>query len=82
MAPDEELELKRELETYYRQLPRLLQGHEGQFVLIHGDTVDSFWPTEDAGYEAGCDRFGVDPFLVKQVLRDEPIFFSSVDILP
>lgn len=68
------MELDRELETYRRELPRLLEeGREGQFVLIHGDTVDSFWPDEDAAYEAGCDRFGLQPFLVKQVLRDEPV---------
>ena len=77
-----ENELEKELETYRRELPRLLQDHEGQFVLIHGDRVDSFWPTEDAGYEAGCKRFGIEAFLVKQVLRVEPIHFSSVDVIP
>jgi hypothetical protein len=70
MPPGKELET--EIQTYHRVLPELLREHEGQFVLIHGDAVDSYWPTEDAGYEAGCDRFGLEPFLVKQVLRKEP----------
>jgi hypothetical protein len=77
-----ENELEKELETYRRELPKLLQEHEGQFVLIHGDRVDSFWPTEDAGYEAGCERFGIETFLVKRVQRIEPIHFSSVDVIP
>jgi hypothetical protein len=68
------MELDREMETYHRELPRLLaEGREGQFALIRGDTVDSLWTTEDEAYEAGCKRFGLDLFLVKQVLRDEPV---------
>ena len=57
----------------FRPRDRLLEeGHEGKFALIHGDRVDSLWPDEDAGYEAGCERFGLEPFLVQQVLREEP----------
>jgi hypothetical protein len=77
-----ENELQKELETFQRELPQLLQEHEGEFALIHGDSVNSFWPTEDAGYEAGCQRFGLDPFLVKLVQRTEPVRFSSVDVIP
>jgi hypothetical protein len=74
------MELDRELETYHRELPRLLEGHEGEFALIQGDTVDSFWKTEDEGYEAGCERFGLESFLVKQVLRDEPVLELFTDL--
>jgi hypothetical protein len=82
-------ELEREWETYQRELSRLRQGqggqfhgHEGEFVLIHGGRVDSFWPTENKGYEEGCRRFGLDPFLVKQVLREEPVIYTSGTIIP
>jgi hypothetical protein len=64
-------------------LPRLLaDGHEGQFVLIHGDTVDSLWATENEAYEAGCRRFGLDPFLVMKVQKTEPTCYSTVDGIP
>jgi hypothetical protein len=77
------MELDQELETYHRELPRLLQeGHEGEYALTYRDRVDSFWPTDNAGYEAGCQRFGLNPFLVKQVLRTEPLHFSLVDVIP
>ena len=77
------MELDQELETYRRELPRLLdEGHEGEHALIYRDRVDSLWPTHRAAYEAGCTRFGLNPFLVKQVLRTEPVLFSSVDVLP
>jgi hypothetical protein len=39
--------------------PFLASWNEG----IHGDQVNSYRPSEDAG----CDRFGLEPFLVKQV---------------
>jgi hypothetical protein len=83
MPPEEETDhdLERELATYYRLLPELLRdGHEGEFILIHGDQVDSYWPSEDAGYDAGCDRFGLEPFLVKQVLRHEPSVSLFTDL--
>jgi hypothetical protein len=77
------VELDQELETYRRELPRLLkEGHEGEYALVYGDQVDSLWPTDKAAYEAGCARFGLEPFLVKQVLRTEPVIFSCVDVLP
>jgi hypothetical protein len=65
------MNLDKELETYQRVLPSLLNDHEGEFVLIHVDQVDSFWKTEDDAYLAGCDRFGVEPFLVMPVQMDE-----------
>ncbi|HJT78299.1 MAG TPA: hypothetical protein VJ739_13940 [Gemmataceae bacterium] len=74
-------ELDAELATFQRELPRLLEeGHEGKYALIQGDRVDSLWPDEDAAYEAGCERFGLGPFLVQQVLRHEPVvpLFSDV----
>ena len=38
--------LRVEMETFNRELPRLLLEHEGEYVLIKGDRVDSFWKTE------------------------------------
>ncbi len=75
------MELERELATYQRELPRLLQeGHEGKFVLVYGDRIDSLWPTEDDAYEAGCARFGLDSFLIKQIQRDEPVIPAFIDL--
>jgi hypothetical protein len=47
------VELDQELETYRRELPRLLgEGHEGDHALVYRDRVDSLWPT----HKAGCAR--------------------------
>jgi hypothetical protein len=76
------MELDRELATFDRELPALLPQHEGEFVLIHGDRVDSFWKTEDEAYAAGCERFGTEPFLVMSVEREEKPLISIHPIIP
>lgn len=71
--------LERELETFRRELPNLLQdaAKRGQFALIHGDQVHGIWPTVDEALEAGYTQFGLDPFLVKEVTdRETPRYFS------
>jgi hypothetical protein len=71
--------LERELETFNRELARLLQeeGSRGKYALVHGDQVDSLWDSVDQALEAGYDRFGLEPFLVKQVTEHEqPRYFS------
>jgi hypothetical protein len=68
--------LEKELETYQRKLPDL-SAAEGKFVLIHGDDViDTFGDYEDALKE-GYARFGLEPFLVKQIHAVEPIHFVT-----
>lgn len=64
--------LDREMQVFQRELPRMLREHRGQFVLIQGDHVDSFWQSDDAAYAAGCQCFGPEPFLVMHVVEDEP----------
>ncbi len=72
--------LEKELAKFKNELPTLLRTLRGQFVLIHGEEVHSSWKTEDEAYEAGCDRFGTDPFLVMLVGTSPLVTF--VDITP
>lgn len=81
-ASGAKMALEKELETYKRKLPELKAQHEGKFVLIHGDEiVDTFSTYEDA-IKAGYQKFQREPFLVKQVLAVEPVFFVSRNIEP
>jgi hypothetical protein len=71
--------LDRELDTFRRELPALLAdpANRGQFALVHGTAVAGLYPTFEAALAAGYDRFGLDPFLVKQVAEHEaPRYFS------
>lgn len=75
--------LDRELETFRRELPELLKCHEGEFVLIQGDRVDSFWPTEDDAVVVGDERFTPAPFLVKKIQKEErPLLVANARAIP
>jgi hypothetical protein len=60
----------------------MLTGHAREYALIHGDRVDSFWPDEDWAYDAACDRFAVEPFLVRRVEEKEPVLHTHLDVYP
>ena len=71
--------LEKELETYRNKLSELKQS-EGKFVLISGDTiVDIFVSYEDALKE-GYNKFGIQPFLVKQIRSLENVQFISRNV--
>jgi hypothetical protein len=55
----------------------LVEGCRGKYGLVHGDRVDSVWDGKDQALEAGYERFGLEPFLVKEITdHEEPRFFS------
>jgi hypothetical protein len=64
--------LEREIQTYKDRLPEL-QASEGKFVLISGDTVSGIFDSYQDALTAGYERFGINPFLVKQI--------STVEVL-
>jgi hypothetical protein len=74
--------LEKELASFDRELPRLVQTMKGQFALIHGEAIDSSWKTEDEAYTAGCERFGTEPFLVMLVEELEPPLPVFQDVRP
>ena len=71
--------LERGSETYWTKLPELLATSEGKFVVIHGEDVARLGENFDQALEIGFDRFEPGEFLVKQVLRAEPIYYFSRD---
>lgn len=68
--------LEQELATYNAKLPELKE-HEGQFALIHGSEVVGVFSTYEDAIKIGYDKFGLDPFLVKQVNTLEQVQFIS-----
>ena len=62
--------LEREMETYRRELPKLRE-HAGKFVLIHGDEVAGIWDTFADAVQVGDDRFGLEPFMVHEIVSEE-----------
>jgi hypothetical protein len=74
--------LARELAKFDRDLPQLLQTMKGRFVLIHGDETAGPYATENEAYEAGCAKYGADPFLVMLVNEHETPVPMQQDIPP
>ncbi len=68
----------RELATYQREKQNLLQ-HEGQFVVIQGDLVAGVWKKYEDALVAAYSKFGLQPFLLKQIEAVErPLFISRM----
>jgi hypothetical protein len=75
----EPMDLERERQYFEGHRSELVDKYNNLFVLIKGDQLISAFPTAEAAYEAGIEKFEMEPFLVKQVLPEEPI--SSVHIV-
>jgi hypothetical protein len=68
--------LEKELETYKAKLSELTE-HEGKFVLIKGDDVAGVYTSYDDALQEGYEKFGLGPFLVKQIHALEQVQFIS-----
>ena len=68
--------LEKELATYYKKLPEL-KDSEGKFALIHGDELADLFSSYDDAIKEGYNRFGLTPFLVKQIRSVEEVQFIS-----
>jgi hypothetical protein len=70
--------LDTELKTYEQNRERLLEESEGKYVLIHDNRILGTFESEMDAINAGYERLGNVPFLVKQVVRVEvPASFTS-----
>jgi hypothetical protein len=67
--------LKTELETYAKELPKLLD-REGSYVLIKDTEVTVYESRSDA-LAAGSEKYKQYPFLVKLISRIEPTIFFT-----
>lgn len=67
---------EQELKTYEENKARLLES-EGQFVVIFGSDILGRYPTYGAAYAEGVRTFDGKPFLIKQILREEPVMYNS-----
>jgi hypothetical protein len=71
--------LETEMATYERLKPELLTDPDkvGKFVLIKGEELLGLFPTRSEALTRGYERSLYEPFMVKQLLEVEPIYFLS-----
>ncbi|MCI0462493.1 MAG: hypothetical protein L0Z62_36545 [Gemmataceae bacterium] len=64
----------REWLTFRRELPRLLaEGHEGKWTLVKGEALAGLYPTRDEAVLAGYEKFGLEQFMIQQILTEAPL---------
>ena len=71
--------LEQEMETYRHQLAEL-QTYEGKFALIHGTQVVGVFGTYEDALKEGYEKFGLEPFLVKQIHAVEQVQHFTRDL--
>ena len=64
-----------------QKLPELKE-QEGKYALVHGDGIVEIYSTYEDAIKEGYNKFGLDPFLVKQIQATEQAQFISRVVAP
>ena len=65
-----------EMATYAERLEDLI-AHDGQYVLIKGREVIGIFASLDEALDAGAEKFGSEPALIKQIVGTEAVYSSG-----
>ena len=77
------MSLQAEFQEYERQLPRLLEQHNGQFAVISGAKVQHFSKTYEDALTWGYEKLGLtNPFLVQEVKAGGDVAYFTRDLGP
>jgi len=68
--------LDREGRVFDQHLDEWRETHLGQFVLIKGDEVVGFFPSLEKAFKTGTERFGLEPFFLKQIVPRDVVNVS------
>ena len=60
-------ELDREIATYDKRKAELERHHKGKWALIRGEELEGVFDTFENAANAGVERFGAGPFLIRKV---------------
>lgn len=63
--------LEKELERFEALRHNLLKTNAGQFAVIKGDEFAGAFTTFEEAFNAGVKKFGLEPFLVKQIVEKD-----------
>lgn len=74
--------LEKELELFQQKLPEFTAEHTGEYVLIRGNEIIDFFTSYEDAIKVGYSKFGLEPFLVKQIQAVEQAHFISRFVHP
>jgi hypothetical protein len=70
---EQDMQLQKELQMFDSKRGEWLAHHQGKFALVRGQEAAGFYDTAESAYAEGVQRWGNVPFLIKQVLLEDPI---------
>lgn len=65
-----------ELDAFARMKEQFLVTYEGKFVVMCDQKLLGAYDSAENAYSAGVQAFGQRPFLVKKVIREEPVYIN------
>jgi hypothetical protein len=75
VSPSSVEAIAEEIATYRARLSEMVEGHDGEFVLIKGNEIVGFFPDESSAFREGRRRFGIVPMLVKRITATERVIY-------
>jgi len=79
MADIKKNPLEKEIKYFKSKKSEFLKTYLNQFVLIKDEELIGSYTTEAEAYKAGVEKFGNEPFLIKQVMeKEETISFPAL----
>jgi hypothetical protein len=74
-------ELETELKFFEEHRAELVRKARGKYALVKADQLAGVYEDPNAAIRAGYERFGNEPFLVKEILEvDIPLNFTSFNL--
>lgn len=64
-----------DIATYRAHVAEMVKEHEGEYVLIREGKIIGFFPDRSRAVREGYRRFGIVPFLVREVAATEPVVY-------
>ena len=70
--------LETELQFYEEHRKELAQKYRNLFVLIRGNELIGVFPDAESAHQQGVNKFGMEPFFVRQVLDVDPVNIAPI----
>ena len=75
--------MKEDFEAYERQLPELINRHDGEFAVIHDRVVQHLSQSYEAALTWGYEQYGITcSFLVQEVKQGGDVAYFTRDLGP
>lgn len=73
--------LQKELKYFEKNKQEYLKLYKNSFILIKNEELGGTFTTEAEAYKAGIEKYGNEPFLIKQVLENEQtVSFPALNV--